>query len=107
MAIYAIVESGGKQYKVSERQTLDLELLDLLEGDTVQLDRVLLVQDQTGVAVGRPYVPDAKVVATVMGEVKGKKVIVLKYKPKVRYHHKTGHRHRYTRVQVTRIQTSP
>ena len=104
--IYAIIESGGKQYKVSEGQTLDLELLHAPEGDTVELDKVLLVEKDGGVTLGKPYISDAKVVAEVMGEVKGEKLIIFKYKRKVRYRRKTGHRQHYTRVQVKSIQTT-
>jgi large subunit ribosomal protein L21 len=106
-AIYAIVESGGKQYRVTEGQTLDLELLYVPEGETVELERVLLVERDAQVTLGRPYLPDAKVVAEVLGQVKGRKLIVFKYKPKTRYRRKTGHRQRYTRVLIKSIQTAP
>lgn len=105
-AIYAIVESGGKQYRVTEGQTLDLELLHAPEGETIELDRVLLLEQDGAVALGRPYVEGARVLAEVVGEVKGDKLIVFKYKPKVRYRRKTGHRQHYTRVQVKTIQAS-
>ncbi len=102
--IYAVIESGGKQYRVTEGQALDLELLHVPEGDTVSIDHVLLVQPDGGeTKVGKPFVPGAKVVATVEGETKGKKIIVLKYKPKTRYHKKTGHRQHFTRVRITSI----
>lgn len=103
-AIYAIVETGGKQYRVTEGQVLDVELLHVPEGDTVELDKVLMVGSESGVTVGKPYVAGAKVVAQVAGEVLGEKLIIFKYKPKVRYRRKTGHRQHYTRVQVTSIQ---
>ena len=75
----------------------------MAEGDTVELDRVLLVADGDKVTVGTPTVDGAKVVATSQGEGKGKKIIVLKYKPKVRYHKKTGHRQLYTRLTIDKI----
>jgi len=103
--IYAVIESGGKQYRVTEGLSLDLELLHIGDGDTVELDRVLLVQpDGADTKVGKPYVAGARVTATVEGEIKGEKLIVFKYKSKTRYHKKTGHRQRYTRVLITKIQ---
>lgn len=89
---------------MTEGLSLDLELLHLGDGDTVELDRVLLVQPDSGeTRVGKPYVAGAKVTATVEAEIKGEKLIVFKYKSKTRYHKKTGHRQRYTRVKVTKI----
>jgi len=104
MTIYAVVANGGKQYRVTEGQTLDLELAHVPEGDTVELSPVLLVEKDAEITVGKPYVSNAKVVAEVLGEVKGDKIIVFKYKPKVRSRTKTGHRQRYTRVQIKSIQ---
>jgi len=101
--IYAIIETGGKQYKVTPGQTIDVERLDMAEGDTVELDRVLLVADGDKVMVGTPIVEGAKVVATSQGEGKGKKIIVFKYKPKVRYSKKQGHRQLYTRLTIDKI----
>jgi len=101
--IYAIIETGGKQYKVSPGQTIDVERLDVVEGNTVELDRVLLIADDDKVTVGTPIVDGAKVIATSLGEGKGKKIIVLKYKPKVRYRKKTGHRQLYTRLTIDKI----
>jgi len=103
LEIYAIIETGGKQYKVSPGQTIDVERLDVAEGDTVELDRVLLIADGDKVAVGTPTVNGAKVIATSKGEGKGKKIIVFKYKPKVRYRKKTGHRQLYTRLTIDKI----
>jgi large subunit ribosomal protein L21 len=80
-----------------------VERLDVAEGDTVELDRVLLIADGERVTVGTPTVDGAKVVATSQGEGKGEKVIVFKYKPKVRYRKKTGHRQRYTRLVIDKI----
>jgi large subunit ribosomal protein L21 len=101
--IYAIVETGGKQYRVNPGQTIDVERLDVAEGDTVELDRVLLIGDGDQVTIGTPTVEGAKVVATSKGTAKGDKVIVFKYKPKVRYRKKTGHRQLHTRLVVDKI----
>jgi large subunit ribosomal protein L21 len=103
LKIYAVIETGGKQYKVSPGQTIDVERLDVAEGKTVDLDRVLLIGDGKRVTVGAPTVDGAKVVATSQGEGKGDKVIVFKYKPKVRYRKKTGHRQFYTRLVIDKI----
>jgi large subunit ribosomal protein L21 len=104
LEIYAIIETGGKQYKVAPGQVIDVERLDIAEGSTVELDRVLFLADGDEVMVGTPTVDGAKVIATSRGEGKGKKIIVLKYKPKVRYRKKTGHRQFYTRLAIDRIE---
>ncbi len=101
--IYAIIETGGKQYRVTPGQTIDVERLDVAEGNMVELDRVLLIADGDKVTVGTPTVEGARVTATSQGEGKGRKVIVLKYKPKVRYRKKTGHRQLYTRLAIDDI----
>ena len=101
--IYAVIETGGKQYKVTPGQTIDVEYLGVAEGGTVELDRVLLIADGDRVTVGTPMVTGAKVVATSQGDGKGKKIIVFKYKPKVRYRKKTGHRQLYTRLVIDKI----
>ena len=101
--IYAIVETGGKQYRVTPGQTIDVERLGVVEGNTVELDRVLLIADGDKVTVGTPTVEGAKVIVTAQGEGKGKKIIVLKYKPKVRYRKKTGHRQLYTRLVIDKV----
>ena len=101
--MYAIIETGGKQYKVSPGQTVDVERLGTTDGSSVDLDKVLLISDGDKTIVGNPVIEGAKVVATSQGEGKGKKVIVFKYKPKVRYSKKTGHRQCYTRLTVNEI----
>jgi len=101
--IYAIVETGGKQYKVSPGQVIDVERLDVDDGKPIELDRVLLIADNDKVTAGRPIVDGVKVLATSQGDGKGEKIIVFKYKPKVRYHKKTGHRQLYTRLSIDKI----
>ncbi len=101
--IYAIIETGGKQYKVAPGQTIDVERLDVGEDNTVELEKVLLIADGDRVTVGTPTIDGAKVIATSQGDGKGKKIIVFKYKPKVRYRKKTGHRQLYTRLAIDRI----
>jgi len=80
-----------------------VERLDVTEGNTVELDRVLLIAEGDKVTVGKPTVDGAKVIATSQGESKGKKLIVFKYKPKVRYRKKTGHRQLHTRLVIDKI----
>ncbi len=104
-AIYAVVESGGKQYKVEPGHTIRVERLGAPEGSVVELEKVLLVAEGDEVSLGKPFVGGAKVVATVLGEEKAAKVIVFKYKRKVRYRRKKGHRQIYTRLAIKEIVT--
>jgi len=101
--IYAIIEIGGKQYKVAPKQTIEIERLDVPEGDIVELDKVLFIGGDKDTLVGNPIIKGAKVVATSLGEAKGEKVIVFKYKSKVRYRNKGGHRQTYTKILVNEI----
>ena len=101
--IYAVVEIGGKQYKVAPKQTIEVERLGVPEGETVELDRVLFIGGDGDTLVGNPIISGAKVMATSLGETKGEKVIVFKYKAKVRYRRKKGHRQTYTKILVNEI----
>ncbi|MFC1934522.1 50S ribosomal protein L21 [Chloroflexota bacterium] len=101
--IYAVIETGGKQYKVTSGQVIDVDRLGVAEGDTVELDKVLLIADDDKVTAGTPTIDGAKIIATSQGEGKAKKIIVFKYKPKVRYRKKTGHRQLYTRLTIDKI----
>ncbi|MBM3119405.1 MAG: 50S ribosomal protein L21 [Chloroflexi bacterium] len=100
---YAIVETGGKQYKVAPGQKIDIDRLSAAEGEDVELSRVLLIADGEDTIVGTPNIDGAKVVATCLGERKGEKVIVFKYKPKVRYRRKKGHRQLYATLEIKQI----
>jgi len=100
---YAIVETGGKQYKVAPGQKIDVDRLAVAEGEDVELSRVLLIADGEDTIIGSPTIDGAKVIATCLGEQKGDKIIVFKYKPKVRYHRKTGHRQLYARLEIKKI----
>jgi large subunit ribosomal protein L21 len=101
--IYAVIEIGGKQYKVAPKQTIEVERIGVAEGETVELDRVLFIGGDGDSVVGNPVIKGAKVVATCLGEAKGEKVIVFRYKSKVRYRRKKGHRQTYTRILVNEI----
>ena len=101
--IYAIIETGGKQYKVIPKQTVRVDKLDVAEGTRVELDKVLFIGDNGNSLIGNPTIKGAKVIATSLGEIKGDKIIVFKYKSKVRYHKKTGHRQIYTTLSIDEI----
>ena len=99
--MYAIIATGGKQYKVSEGDVIRVEKLDVEAGNAVTFDQVIAVSDG-GLKVGSD-VAGATVSATVMEQGKGKKVIVYKYKRKTGYHKKQGHRQLYTKVKIDKI----
>jgi len=101
--MYAVIETGGKQYKVSEGMTIEVEKLPVPVGEEVELDKVLMVVNGKEVKVGRPFVDGAKVRAEVVAQFKGPKIIVFKYKPKKRYRRKKGHRQLYTRLLIKEI----
>jgi len=101
--MYAIFESGGKQYKVATGDTLDIEKMDVSAGDTVELTDVLLIADGEQVKVGTPTIENASVVAHVVEHVKGKKIYVFKSKKRKGYRRKTGHRQKYIRLYIDEI----
>ncbi|HKM17990.1 MAG: 50S ribosomal protein L21 [Firmicutes bacterium] len=102
--MYAVVETGGKQYKVAEGDVIYIEKLAAPVGEQVVLDRVLLVSKDGEVEVGTPTVANARVTAKVEDHGKGKKVIVFKYKPKKNYRKKTGHRQPFTKLVIEKIE---
>lgn len=101
--MYAVVETGGKQYRMKVGDTVDVELLPVDPGQTVDLERVLMIAADDDVKVGTPVIAGAKVRAKVVDHVKGEKLIVFKYKSKVRYRRRTGHRQKYTRLTIDEI----
>ncbi len=101
---YAIVEDGGKQYKVSEGSIVDIDHYEAEIGEQIELDRVLLVTDGDQISIGTPYIKNARVEATILSQIKGPKLTVFKYKPKIRYRVKHGHRQKYTRLRIDSIQ---
>lgn len=102
--MYAVVVTGGKQYKVAEGDVLYVEKLTADVDSTVELDSVLLVGKDNGeTVVGKPMVEGAKVTAKVLAQGKAKKVVVFKYKPKKDYRKKQGHRQPYTKIQIEKI----
>lgn len=104
--MYAIIETCGKQYKVSKGDVVFFEKLEAEEGKKVKFDKVILVSDNGKVEVGTPYVKGAKVEGKVVAHGKTKKIIVFKYKAKKNYRRKQGHRQPYTKVEITAISTA-
>lgn len=101
---YAIIETGSKQYRVSENDQIDIELTPT-EGKSIAFAHVLFIQDGKIAKIGQPIVPNSKVMGEVIGEVKGPKTIAYKYKKRKNYRRKIGHRQSYLRVKITQIQT--
>ncbi len=101
--MYAIIETGGKQYRVEPDEVMSVEKLAAQPGDVVEFDRVALVSDEGDVRVGMPWVEGAKVVARVLAHGKDPKITVFTFKAKENYKRKKGHRQRHTRVQVESI----
>ncbi|ADQ14569.1 50S ribosomal protein L21 [Halanaerobium hydrogeniformans] len=101
--MYAIIKTGGKQYRVEEDQIITIEKLSAEEGDNVEFEQVLALSDDNGFKAGSPFVEGATVKGRVIEQGKHKKVIVFKYKPKIRYRKKTGHRQPFTKVIIEEI----
>lgn len=101
--MYAVIETGGKQYRVEVGTELEVELLDVEPGQSITLERVLLVADGADASVGTPLVADAAVDAEVVGRDRGEKVIAFKYRPKARRRVKKGHRQDYTVLRIADI----
>ncbi len=101
--MYAIIETGGKQYRVQEGDIVFIEKLNVEAGDTVTFDKVIAVANDGGLNVGQPYVDGAKVSASVVKNGKAKKVLMMRYKPKKDVRTKRGHRQPYTQVKIESI----
>lgn len=101
--MYAIIETGGKQYKVSEGDVITVEKLAAEAGSEYSFDKVLVLSKENDITVGAPYVAGAKVTASVIGDGKAKKVIVYKYKSKKGFHKKKGHRQPFTKLKINAI----
>lgn len=101
--MYAVIETGGKQYRVQEGDTLFVEKLNATAGETFEFDKVLVRSKDGSLEMGKPYVDGAKVKATVIEQGKGKKVVVFKFKAKKNYRKKQGHRQPYTKVKIESI----
>ena len=99
--MYAVIESGSKQYRVAEGDVIEVESLPIEAGKEVELERVLMITNPEGIKVGTPIIEGAKVTATVQSHGRGKKIIV--YKHKKNYHKKQGHRQNFTRLHIDKI----
>lgn len=101
--MYAIIEDGGRQYRVEEGQVLDLDYRDASTGDEVTFDRVLAVRGEEGIQLGRPTVEAAAVTGEVVGVNQGPKIVVQKFRRRKGYRRKTGHRQLHTRIRINKI----
>ncbi len=104
--MFAVIKTGGKQYKVSPGDKIKVEKLSVEEGAGVLFDKVLLIDDGGKVILGEPYIKDGKVEAKVLRNGREKKKIVFRYHPKTRYRKKKGHRQPFTEVQINKISGS-
>ena len=102
--MYAVIRDRGAQYRVEEGQTVDVALMEAEPGEQVTLSEVLMVGGTDDVKIGAPLIANASVIAEVIGEARGEKIVVFKYKRKKRYRRRTGHRQDYTRLQIKEIQ---
>jgi large subunit ribosomal protein L21 len=102
--VFAIIKTGGKQYRVEPGQAISVERLPYEVGQEIDLDQVLLVSGDEGVKVGAPLVEGARVKATVIAHERGPKIVVFKYKPKKRYRRRSGHRQELTRLRIEAIE---
>lgn len=102
--MYAIIQTGGKQYRVSEGDVLSIEKLTVAEGEEVVFDQVLTVVADGDVKIGKPVLEGAKVTAKVVEHGKGEKILVFKYKAKSNYRKRQGHRQPYTKVEISKIE---
>ena len=101
--MYAVFQTGGKQYRAGTGQTLKVEKLGVESGDTIEFDKVLMVQSDQGAKVGTPFIEGGKVSATVKANGRHKKINILKFKRRKHYMRHMGHRQYYTEVEITEI----
>ena len=101
--MYAVIQTGGKQYRVKQGLTLKVEKLDAAEGDSVELDKVLMLANGDDVKIGTPYIDGGKVTATVKAHGRGKKVKIIKFKRRKHHMKRQGHRQAYTELEITGI----
>ena len=101
--MYAVIKTGGKQYRVREGESLNIESLDAEPGESVQLDQVLMIGEGDAVKVGTPFLPGASVTALVVDHGRGPKILVIKFRRRKHYRKQMGHRQNYTRVEITGI----
>lgn len=101
--MYAVIETGGKQYRVTEGQRIKVEKLAAVEGATIDLDKVLMVANGDDIKIGAPYVGGGKVTATIKAHGRGKKVMIIKFRRRKHSRKTQGHRQSYTEIEITGI----
>ena len=101
--MYAVVKTGGKQYRVTQDEYLKVEKLEGNEGDTIELDQVLMIADGDKLKIGSPMLDGGKVTATILSHGRGKKVEIMKFRRRKHHQKRTGHRQSYTEIKVTAI----
>lgn len=101
--MYAVIQTGGKQYRVKQGETLKVETLSADAGQQIEFDKVLVIQSDAGIRVGTPYVADSKVTATVKGHGRHKKISIIKFRRRKHHMKRMGHRQNYTEIQITGI----
>ncbi len=101
--MYAVIKTGGKQYKLAQGDVVRIEKLDTEEGASIELDKVLMIADGDDFNIGTPYIEGGKVTATVKAHGRGKKVEIMKFRRRKHHQKKTGHRQYYTEIEVTGI----
>jgi len=102
--MYAVIQTGGKQYKIAEGEILKVEKLEGGAGDKLTLDQVLMIKDESGTRIGTPTVKDAKITVEVIEQGREKKITVYKYKKRKNYRRKQGHRQAFTKIKVEKIE---
>lgn len=101
--MYAVVKTGGKQYRVTQGEYLKVEKLEGSEGDTIELDQVLMIADGANLKIGAPLLDGGKVTATIKSHGRGKKVEIMKFRRRKHHQKRTGHRQSYTEIEITGI----
>jgi len=101
--VYAVIKTGGKQYKLAQGEVIRVEKLDAEEGASVELDKVLMIADGDSVNIGSPYIDGGKVTATIKAHGRGKKVEIMKFRRRKHHQKKTGHRQYFTELEITGI----
>ena len=101
--MYAVIQTGGKQYRVAEGTTLKIEKLELGAGDSVEFDKVLMIHAGEDVKIGQPFIEGGKVTATVVSQGRHKKIRIIKFRRRKHHMKRAGHRQYYTEVQITGI----
>lgn len=101
--MYAVIEAGGKQYRVQEGQTLKVEKIEVATGDSIEFDKVLLVSDGASAQIGKPYLESGKVTAEVVAQGRHAKINIIKFRRRKHHMKRAGHRQWYTEIKITGI----